>query len=139
MDAYTDDPTIRDDAGLWRRIPPWHCVFDGNLGGVRPSSAAFEDHPDGSSMSVLLAEIVAETRRGAEAILAGHEDYGLAAITAGLARACGQGVARKPRSDEPAHAEVFGKKPKSVRKRIAKGSEWVLPPPNRLASDRPNL
>ena len=139
MHAYTDDPTIRDDAALWRRIPPWHFVPDGNLGRVRPSSAAFEDHPDGTPMSVLLAEIVAQTRRRAEDILAGHEGYGLAAITAGLARDYGQGVARKPSRDEPAHAEVFGKKPKPVRKRLAKGSEWVLPPPDRLASDRPNL
>ena len=134
MDAYTDDPTVRDDADLWRRIPPWHFVADDNVDGVRPSSAAFEDHPDGSPMSVLLAEIVAETGRRPVDVLAAHGGYGLAAITAGLARESGQGVARKPRRDEPAHAEVFGKKPKSVRKKLAKGSEWVLPPPDRLGT-----
>ena len=132
MHAYTDDPTIRDDAALWRRIPPCHFVPDDNVDGVRPSSAAFKDHPDGSPMSVLLAEIVAETGRGAREVLAGHEGYGLRTFTAGLARECEQGIARMVLADEPAHAEVFGKKPKSVRKKLAKESEWVLPPPDRL-------
>lgn len=40
---YRDDPTISDDADLWRRIPPWHIVSDENIGVMRPSSAAFED------------------------------------------------------------------------------------------------
>ena len=54
-DHYSDDPTIPDDAELWRRIPPWHFFHDANLGQIRPWSAAFEDHPNGSPMSVLLA------------------------------------------------------------------------------------
>jgi hypothetical protein len=33
---------------LWRRIPPFHFFFDENLGRNRPSTAAFEDHPDGT-------------------------------------------------------------------------------------------
>ena len=132
MHPYTDDPTIHDDAALWRRIPPGHIVPDDNLGGVRPSSAAFKDHPDGSPMSVLLAEIVTETGRGAREVLAGHEGYGLSTFSAGLARECAQGIARMALADEPAHAEVFGKKTHSVRKKLVRGSEWVLPPPDRL-------
>jgi len=54
-DHYSDDPTIPDDAERWRRIPPWHFFHDENLRQIRPSSAAFEDHPNGSPMSVLLA------------------------------------------------------------------------------------
>jgi hypothetical protein len=55
IDSYIDDPTISDETELWRRIPPWHFFHDENLGRIRPSSAAFENHPDGSPMSVLLA------------------------------------------------------------------------------------
>jgi hypothetical protein len=54
VDDYSDDPSIPDDAELWRRIPPWHFVDDENLRQIRPSSAAFEDDPDGSPMSVIL-------------------------------------------------------------------------------------
>ncbi len=130
MDGYADDPTIRDDAVLWRRVPvdPIHYVFDQNLGRVRPSSAAFEDSPDGTPMSVQLAQIVAETGRGPEDVLVGYHGFALAAITAGLSRGCRQGVARAPLPDEPAHAVVFGTKTRKIRGRLAKGSQWVIPP-----------
>ena len=32
MDGYRDDPTILDDAALWRRIPPWGVVAHPNHG-----------------------------------------------------------------------------------------------------------
>lgn len=133
MDGYRDDPTILDDAALWRRIPPQHFVPDPNLGVVRPSSAAFEDSPDGSPMSVFLAEIVEKTGRKADDTLVGHAGYALSAFTAGLARHCKQGVACDPEPAEPAHAVVFGKKTKSISRTLAKGSEWVIPPPDRPA------
>ena len=56
--TYEDDESILDDADLWRRIPPWHIVNDNNRGGKRISKAAFEDHPDGSPMSVVLGQEV---------------------------------------------------------------------------------
>jgi hypothetical protein len=121
-----NDPTIPDDAILWRRIPPWHFFYDTNLGRMRPSSAAFEDDADGSPMSVVLA---AETS-GPENALAGHPGYALASFTAGMARECSQGVARDPLPHEPAHALVSGRRTGSVRNRLAKGSTWVVPPPN---------
>lgn len=130
MDAYCDDPTILDEAALWRRIPPRHFVTDHNLGVVRPSSAAFEDtkKPSPSPMSVLLAATMLDTQRGPEEALEGHFGFALAAITAGLARACRQGVARDTKPNEPAHAVVFGKKTKSISRTLAKGSEWVISP-----------
>ena len=127
--AYVDDPTIADTSALWRRIPPWHFVFDENLGCVRPSSAAFEDHPDGTPMSVVLGDEVLQTGRPAETVLMGHADFALASFSAGLARQLEQGIARKPLPEEPAHAEVFGKKTKRVRRSFAKHCEWVIPPP----------
>jgi hypothetical protein len=124
--AYSDDPTIFDETELWRRIPPRHFVHDQNLQRIRPSSAAFENHPDGSPMSVLLA-LEAGTP---ETALAHYEGFALAAITAGLARQCGPGVARDPLPEEPAHAVVFGSKSKRISRRLAMGSRWVVPPPN---------
>ncbi|MGH8578882.1 MAG: hypothetical protein ACREVK_01730, partial [Gammaproteobacteria bacterium] len=61
-------------------------------------------------------------------VLEGHEGYALAALTARLARSHGQGIMRKPLDDDPAHAEVFGAKSRSVRKGLAEGSEWVIAP-----------
>ncbi len=129
MCGYVDDCSIPDDAFLWRRIPQQHFVLDANLGRQRPSSAAFEDHPNGTPMSVMLAAEVIRTERGPEDVLAGHEGFALAEFRAGLARSLNQGVARDPVPEEPAHAVVFGKKSGSVRKTLAKESEWVIAPP----------
>lgn len=129
--TYADDPTIGDAAPLWRRIPidPNHLIFDENLGRIRPSSAAFDDHPNGTPMSVVLGEEVLTAGRQPESVLIGHDDYCLASFTAGLARSLKQGVRRSPLSEEPAHAEVFGGKTKKVRKTLAVGSTWIIAPP----------
>jgi hypothetical protein len=57
-DQYTDDTSIPDEAALWRRVPPWHLIFDENLGRIRPSKAAFDNDEDDAPMSVVLADIV---------------------------------------------------------------------------------
>ena len=127
--GLTDDPTIEDEAALWRRIPPWHFVFDTNLRRWRPSSAAFDNDPDGQPMSVLLGEEVTGAGRDPVSVLSGHTGFALAAVAAGLTRACGQAVVRDPLPGEPAHALVVGPKPKSVQRRLAKSAVWVVPPP----------
>lgn len=127
--AYTDDPTIGNDAWLWRRIPSRHFFFDENLGRIRPSKAAFENDDDGHPMSVVLADLVTTSGRGPAHVLHGHGGFALAQITAGLARSKQQGVQRDSLPDEPAHALVFGKKTESVRRTFAKACEWVVPPP----------
>jgi len=130
MADYADDLTIADEAPLWRRIPPDWWVFDGNLGRVRPSSQAFSDHANGSPMSVVLGnEVLAEGRSSAD-VLAGHGGFCLASITAALAREKEQGIRRDPLPDEPAHAEVFGRKRMSVKNAFAKQATWVVPPPD---------
>lgn len=95
-DSYHDDPTIPDEARLWRRIPHWHFFWDDNLQRFRPASAAFDDDDD-SPMSVTLADDETDP----ESALTGHEGYGLAEITAGLARQCQQGIVRDPLPDSP--------------------------------------
>ena len=129
MEGYVDDLTICDASRLLRRIPPWHFVFDDNLDRWRPKSAAFANHPNGSPMSVLVADVVEDTGRSLADALTNYPGFALASITAGLARKCEQGIAREPLEDEPAHAVVFGRKTKGVQRRLAKKCEWVLPPP----------
>ena len=126
--SYADDPTISDDAALWRRIHPSWIVEDENRSGVRVSSAAFDDSSDGSPMSVLLEAVVRETDRGVEGILSGFSSHGLASFTAGCARGCNQGVARDPLPDEPAHAFVFGPKSKSNKRCLARRAVLIVQP-----------
>ena len=133
-DAIRDDASIRDEAILWRRIPPWHFVYDENRSRWRPSSAAFDNDPTGDPMSVILAELFLATGRGPTESLLGHEGFALATITAGLTRTCGQGVVRDPLPEEPAHALVVGPKPKSVQRRLAKAAAWAIPPDEKTVS-----
>ena len=125
---FHDDAAILDRAILWRRIPPAWVVWDGNLGRMRSSSQAFQDHPDGSPMSVLLSDMMLSSGRGPEAAIEGLPGFYLASLTAGLARQSKQGVAPDPLPTEPAHAVVFGKKTSGVRNRFATESQWVIPP-----------
>ncbi|MGH9202193.1 MAG: hypothetical protein ACRD2A_13270, partial [Vicinamibacterales bacterium] len=75
-----DDRTIPDAATLWRRIHPDWWVLDKKTGNRRLSTAAFDNAPDGSPMSVGLADEMP----GTEALLAGYEGYGVAAFTASV-------------------------------------------------------
>lgn len=78
-------------------------------------------------MSVVLAAVAALGGCGPHDVLGRHDRYGLASITAGLARAYRQGIARDPTPQEPAHAVVFGKKTKSTKRALAKQAQWVVP------------
>ncbi len=126
--SYEDDTSISNEAELWRRIPPRHLVPDKNRGGMRISKAAFDNHPNGTPMSVVLGDEILAAGREPSSVIDGHEGFYLASLTAGLARSLGQGVVRNPTPDEPAHAEVFGKKTDSTRKKLAKAATWVIGP-----------
>ena len=121
-----DDLEVAHEWGLLRRIPPRHFVWEAD-GSVRPSSAAFVDAPDGDPMSVVVAERCA----GPEAVLEGHEGFALVRIPMSAVRAKGLEVVPAPTEAEPAHALVVGKKTRSVRKALARASEWIVPPPRR--------
>ena len=127
----SDDRTIVNVAVLWRRIHPRWIVSSEDEGG-RVSSAAFDNSPDGSPTSVLLADIVAQTGRSAIQILAEFPGYALASLAAGQARSCRQGIARDPLSEESAHAIVFGAKTRANKRCLAKSAVWVVP----IASER---
>jgi hypothetical protein len=127
---FPDDPSITDDTGLFRRIPPWHRFFDENENRWRPSSAAFEDDADGDPMSVYLSTVLLRENREPSAALAGHEGYSLASITAGLARENNQTVHPDPLSEESSHAVVCGDKGKdkknAPKRRFAKVAAWII-------------
>lgn len=130
-DGCVDDPSVTDEAKLLRRIPPdWIVPDPKNPAGKRASSQAFDDDRDGKPMSVQLADVLTTHGISVTQVLAGHDGYALTAITAGLARTNGPGIIRTPRENDPAHAEVFGKKSKSVRKKLADGAVWVILPSN---------
>ena len=126
--SLSDDKSIIDDEQLFRRIPPEWVVDDPKTGGKRPSSQAFQDNRDGSPMSVQLQEVLEENQIPVETIIEGHENFSVASITAGFARKNSQGIIRAPLDNDPAHAEVFGKKPKSVMRNFSHNSIWIIPP-----------
>lgn len=122
-----DDPTIDDASELWRRIPPYHFYPDKILKRTRPASAAFDDDPDGTPMSVVLVE--KGRNKDPAKVLEGHEGFGLVSFSVGFARSLGQGVTREPSPHEPDHAHVFGKKTKGTKRKFAKKSKWIVSPP----------
>jgi len=123
-----DDQTIGDDTELLRRIPPRHFYTENN-GSVRPSSAAFENDPNGGPMSIAIMDELDRLNLQPECMLIGHDSYGLVAFTAGLARELGQKIIRDPIDGEPAHGLVVGAKTGSVKKKLYKGCRWIIPPP----------
>jgi hypothetical protein len=123
-----DDPSIADHSLRLRRIPAAWVVQDSVDRGLRPSSGAFGAHPDGSPMSVVLAEVLENAGRPLSDALAAHEGFALVAFSAGDARSCGQGVERDPTPEEPAHGLVCGTKTKAVKRRLAKASRWAVGP-----------
>ena len=76
-------------------------------------------------MSVFLAATAAEP----SVVMVGHDAFGLAAITAELARRCSQVVVRDPTPDQPSHALVIGRKTNSIRTQLGRGAVWVIRPP----------
>ena len=130
-DEVTDDPTISDSEGLWRRIHPIWAVPDKTLGKVRVSSAAFDDSADGSPLSVLIERLVKESGRTVDDVMDSYDGYFLASINSGDARQLGLGIEHTPTTEEPAHGSVHGKKTKSVKSKLAKRAQWVVAPSHR--------
>lgn len=118
-----DDPSITDDQILWRRVHPEQVVLDRNLNQKRPTSQAFNNSSGTSGMSVDIAD---ETT--VQDTLKGYPDHLLVEFEAGLVRQLNQGVIRDPLPDNPAHAEVTGKKRKPVQRSLYTNCRWVVDP-----------
>jgi len=63
-----------------------------------------------------------------EEVLGGFDGYGLAALTAGAARAAQQGVRRVPLKDVRGHAQIEGTKSGAVRAKLVAAAEIIFPP-----------
>jgi hypothetical protein len=122
-------PPILPDALLWRRVPEWHWVDDGS-GGKRPSSAAFEDDPDGSDLSCTVAA-ESTLARAFDPVRGNPKAFALAEFRFDVAIAKGQAAKRDPTEEEPAHVLLVGKKTKGVRNALVTASRWAWPPPGR--------
>lgn len=126
--SFPDDPRVADHVRLLRRVPPWHFVPDDNLGGLRPSSAAFEDDRDGDPMSVYRRDVIELEGGEPSRVLANHPNFGLVSISAGHVRSTRQTVHPDPVPDESSHAVVCGPKTRRTRKSYARQAEWVVGP-----------
>jgi hypothetical protein len=112
---------IPDDAGLLRRIHPKQVVEDKNTGQPRPSSAAFKD----PALSVDVEPILVSQGHDWQFTLRGYSGWSLVRLVAGAARDLGLTVDLKPLPDNPAHAEVTGRKTGSIADALKKASTWV--------------
>lgn len=104
-----DDPSIPNDETLYRQVPPIHRGADG-----KPTSAAFQNHPDYEAFSVILDSILRESGRTPEDLL--FPGYEIWSFTAGQARDLGQKIVRRPEETERAHGHVVGPKKKKVKR-----------------------
>lgn len=125
---FPNDTTIGESVALLRRIPPKHFCFDEKLKRCRPSSAAFEDDEDGDPMSVYRLDVIEAEGGHISRVMAGHEGFALASLTAGQVRLKEQTVHPDPLPKESSHTQVCGSKPKSTCRWFAKQAEWALPP-----------
>ena len=132
-EVAVDDPTIRDDHALWRRVS--YLFWERIPGGWRISSEAFANSSDGSGMSVHLVEVAdREALSHRELLPEPKDNYGVVTLTAGHVRAHRQIVIREPEPHDPTHAEVIGGKTSKIRKRLRDGAAISFEPP-RLATD----
>ncbi|HJT75633.1 MAG TPA: hypothetical protein VJ739_00370 [Gemmataceae bacterium] len=117
-----DDPSLAGHILLYRRIPPWaeRVTWDEN---DTPHASSFNFKDDESELSVHLAS---ETTP--DAILAGHDGFGLVQLTAQQAReACGAGIILCRCAEEPAHGHVLicGKISGGAAKKLSRAAVWV--------------
>ena len=132
-----DDESISNAMELWRLVGP-NIPINGQLmnfivkdesGKWRPSSLAFQNTTGTDRLSVYLADIVKATGRNAHSLINEGKPY-VASLSAGTVRSAplGQIIIKSPTPDEVAHADVCGKKNKTVREAMAKASAWEIEP-----------
>ncbi len=127
-----DDAPVPDPTPLYRLVPTDHC--DPVNGAWVFQSGAFDNNDD-DDMSVVLDDTLQALGRIPDDLpdrtFPGQVGrWGVAVIhDAGyLQNDEEQEVRRTPRAEEPAHADVHGRKRGSRRKRIKARAKWVLEP-----------
>lgn len=118
-DETIDDQSIEGEAWLLRRVVPGRY----NANGV-PESSTFDKDGDeiGTSVTMWLSndDLVA--------VSAGHEDFGVIAISVSAARAEGLGIIRTEVEGNPNHCELTGARTKGKKRALAQQSRWVKYP-----------
>jgi len=120
--------SVTENDVLWRRIPPYHVVFEENDNAYRVAKDSFNDSPNGTPMSVFVASQCKNPRLALE----GHDDFGLVSLSVSFViRECHLQVEPAPKpSLPPGHAYVIGKKTDSVRKKLRRHCTWEIEPPD---------
>lgn len=106
MPPKADDLSIPQDAGLLRRIHPDQVIRDRNTGELRPSSAAFKD----PNLSVDVETLLQAAGLDWHFSVKDYSGYSLVRFVARSARDRGLAVVSAPLPNNPAHAEVVGKR-----------------------------
>jgi hypothetical protein len=139
-ESFQDDPSIRPQCALLRRIAESWLVFDGNTDRVRVSSAAFRQF----KLSVHIGDdLQASGYKPADILVDRYPTHALAAITAGLARDHQQAVCRDDQEDQLCHGLAVGTKHTkrlfgATNERTDKifalvaSDNWVIPPSDAL-------
>ena len=109
---------ILDEDELYRRVPLLWIKEGGNI-----SSAAFQNTTNTDDMSVDLGKLTTPKRTASA-----KKGCGVVSFNAGLARKNKQEVLHTPTFQNYAHSTVRGKKTKSIRRELAKGSRIVFLP-----------
>ena len=127
-DPRSDDPSINNEVGLYRRVHPKFLVPDENRDCIRLTSGAFQ----GTETSVALGDDLDRLGIPPELILVGYEErgYALVVLPAGAARQAEQAVCRDHKPDDETHGLIAGKKTGSKQRALARSSAWVVAPPN---------
>jgi hypothetical protein len=102
MTSQPPEPLGNGDA-IYRRVPPWHLVPDGNAGARRASSAAFECRSDEAHASCYVESLLSEHRIDPVHVVDGHEGYGSARVPLETLRSHGFDAVPDPDGIDPEH------------------------------------
>lgn len=127
MQPRVDDPSIRDEEVLWRRVlPEWTTMKGGTF---RPTSQTFKDRRS-YELSVHIASLTTIDK-----VLAAYPGQGIVAITAGDVRSLGSyAIVRDPiindpdLPDDPSHALICPSPTGSAASSLARLAVWVREP-----------
>jgi hypothetical protein len=128
--AAADDPSVPDDAIVWRRLPWAYTADDEERPGLRRlSSGGFDDSNDGTGMSVHLpapGETIDQFLKQVHC-----ENDGIAELKVKKIREEGMGLTLRPEPDDPRHYEVThapGRSKKSKKRALYGVAELIRQP-----------
>lgn len=124
-----DDLAMPREGQLWRRIPCTQTIYDSELQRKRPSTAAFDDWKDELGATDPISAFIAVKCQTPTVALAGHEGFGLVMLTEAIVKECRLEIVERDHPGPPGHVLLVGNKPKSVRNRLAREAQWVIPCP----------